>query len=471
VPQGPVHWDRWFLAIGVPYSTLLLLLLPPSNAADEARHLARIDQIARGHLVAPLDARQQATGHVDGCLSSFLTRLDYDMSNKRWRPADAFHRPSCGRSQRIELSNVALNSPVPYVPGLVGYVVGRLLGGVLLGFWLARIAGLLAYLGLCWLAIRIAPVGKPFLMFVALLPTAVLLATTVSADPLAISLGLLAAAVVLRLRVPRNTESETDPTRRLLALLAVCLLLLALSKNLYAVMGLLVLLVPAERFSSRGRRQAYVAGVIASTAGVAAAWGILVVNRIRVVLPFLLDDSFVQRSWIRAHPLGFLKIGTRSVFGTTLLPTHTWPTLVASLVGARPTRAFAAPPVVSLVALGLAIVGLAMTRMASGDGAAARTTFDRVAVYAIPAVVFLTVLALVVYGEAITFTAPLATGVNVTFVEGRFFVPVLGVLLVPLARSGTVAVRSGPAWAGWTMLLGSAGLAIWSLAWLVDLQY
>ena len=42
-----------------------------------------------------------------------------------------------------------------------------------------------------------------------------------------------------------------DHTALLLASFAACVVLLALSKNLYAVMGLLVLLVPGERFSSR----------------------------------------------------------------------------------------------------------------------------------------------------------------------------------------------------------------------------
>ncbi len=168
---------------------------------------------------------------------------------------------------------MALNSPVSYAPQVVGYVAGRVVGGVLLGFWLARVCGLAWYLGVCWLAIRIAPTGKPFLMFVALLPTSLMLATTMSADPVAISLGLLAAALVLRLRVGRGAEAVSDATRWLLPLLAGCLLLLSLSKNLYGAMVLLVFLVPAERFSSLRRRRQYVAALLASVAAATLAWG------------------------------------------------------------------------------------------------------------------------------------------------------------------------------------------------------
>ena len=135
--SGPIRWDRWFLAIGVPFGALLLVFLPPANSADEANHLARIDQIARGHLVAPRDADHFATARVDGCLNSFLTRLAVSMFDEHWRPADALRRYGCVRAGTMGISNVSLNTPVSYGPAVTGYVVGRLLGGVLLGFWLA----------------------------------------------------------------------------------------------------------------------------------------------------------------------------------------------------------------------------------------------------------------------------------------------------------------------------------------------
>jgi uncharacterized membrane protein len=469
-----MRWDRWFLAIGAPFGVLLLVLLPPANSADEAHHLARIDQIARGHLVAPRNADHFATARVDGCLNGFVTRLADSMFDKHWRPADAMRRYGCVQAGTMEISNVSLNAPVSYGPAVAGYVVGRFLGGVLLAFWLARIFGLISYLAICWLAVRTTPVGKPFLVLIALLPTPVMLATTLSADPVPISLGLLAVALVLRLRVPRSDEGDPDPTGWLLASFAGCLVLLALSKNLYAVAGLLALLVPRERFSSPRRRWEYVVGVLAAITAEFLAWTLLVLNRVRVVVPFLLDDSFVQREWVRSHPVDFARIAVHSAFGTMLIPTHTWPTTIANT---RPAlgRTAVAPPAVSLIALGLAVLALAMSRTRPGTSAGRRrTTFDRAAVYVVPLVILLTVLALVLYGEALTFTPPLASGVRITFVEGRFFLPVLGVFLLPFSRSTQCETHDGRTWvgrAGWTVLIGSVGIAVWSLAWLIDTQY
>ena len=248
-----------------------------------------------------------------------------------------------------------------------------------------------------------------------------------------------------------------------MASFAGCLVLLALSKNLYAVAGLLALLVPRERFSSPRRRWEYVVGVLAAITGEFLAWTLLVLNRVRVVVPFLLDDSFVQREWVRSHPVDFARIAVHSAFGTMLIPTHTWPTTIANT---RPAlgRTAVAPPAVSLIALGLAVLALAMSRTRPGTSAGRRrTTFDRAAVYVVPLVILLTVLALVLYGEALTFTPPLASGVRITFVEGRFFLPVLGVFLLPFSRSTQCETHDGRTWvgrAGWTVLIGSVGIAV-----------
>jgi uncharacterized membrane protein len=311
-------------------------------------------------------------------------------------------------------------------------------------------------------------------MLIALLPTSVMLATTLSADPVPISLGLLSVALLLRLRLSRAGEQEPDPTGRLLALFAGCLVLLALSKNLYAVVGLLVLLVPGERFSSPRRRWQYVAGLLAAIAAAFLVWTSLVLNRVRVLAPFAFDDSFVQRAWIRDHPIDFVRLAVHSAFGTMLLPTHTWPTVVANTFPAGLAHNVAAPPAVSLIALALVVLALATSRTGSdASSGSRRTAFDRVAVYAIPLVILFTVLALVLYGEALTHTSLLAPGVRITFVEGRFFAPVLGVLLVPLSRSTRVESGDGVswAWAGWAVVVGTAGLLAWSLAWLIDGQY
>jgi len=68
-------------------------------------------------------------------------------------------------------------------------------------FYAARLLGLLSYTFLAWLAVRIAPFGKWTLALVAIAPTAVFQASTVSADPISNGLGLLFVAGTLSISV------------------------------------------------------------------------------------------------------------------------------------------------------------------------------------------------------------------------------------------------------------------------------
>jgi hypothetical protein len=80
----------------------------------------------------------------------------------------------------------------------------------------------------------------------------------------------------------------------------------------------------------------------------------------------------------------------------------------------------------------------------------------------IPVVVLVVVMALVLYGEALTLTPNLRIGPNITYIEGRYFLPILPLLvLLPFSVPGT-AIREGGrlGWA-WTVPTGVVALAGW----------
>ncbi len=71
-------------------------------------------------------------------------------------------------------------------------------------YYAARLFGLLGYVGLAWLAVRLVPFGKWVLALVAIAPTAVFQAATITADPISNGLGLLFVAGTLALSVKRD---------------------------------------------------------------------------------------------------------------------------------------------------------------------------------------------------------------------------------------------------------------------------
>ncbi|HEY7939106.1 MAG TPA: DUF2142 domain-containing protein, partial [Acidimicrobiales bacterium] len=467
-----IRWDRWFLVLGIPFGLLLMVFLKPNLSPDAPFHFLRIDEIAHGHVVSPRDRAGQAIASPDDCAAGVFTSMFSQWIDNSWHPSDAFHRIPCKARHPIVTSNTALNSPVAYVPAVIGYRVGTLLGSSALGLWLARLAGLATYLALCWAAIRLTPWGRPVLFLVALLPTSMTLAANLSADPLAISLGLLATALLLRLRVPRHDEVP-DRTGRLLVALAACLFLLAASKNLYAPVVLTAFLVPADRVRTLGRRLAYGAGVVGSVALASGLWSVLVVDKVRFILFWNGADSIRQKAWIRAHPVGYLRIVGHSLFGTWLLVNHTIPGMAAPAWWHLQSRApGVGESTVSLVVTVALIVGafLLACRPRSGTadegGAGARLASRReeLLIWAVLGVILVLVFALVVYGESVASAADLRTNPVINYIEGRYFLPILPLLLLPLAARGRLLDGATTrAWA-WALPVSLVVLTGWTVA-------
>jgi len=468
-----IRWDRWFLVLGIPFGVLLMVFLKPNLSPDAPFHFLRIDEIAHGHVVSPRDRAGQAIASPDACAAGVFTSMFSQWLDNSWHPSDAFHRIPCRARTPIVTSNTALNSPVAYVPAVVGYGAGRALGSSALGLWLARLAGLATYLALCWAAIRLSPWGRPVLFLVALLPTSMTLAANLSADPMAISLGLLATALLLRLRVPRVDEVP-DRTGRLLVALAACLFLLAASKNLYAPVALTAFLVPADRIRTLGRRLAYGAGVVGSIVLASGLWSALVVDKVRFILFWNGADSIRQKAWIRAHPVGYLRILGHSLFGTWLLVNHTVPGMVAPAWWHLQSRApGVGESTVSLVVTVAMIVGafLLACRPRAGtadEGAATGTRLagrrEELLIWAVLGVILVLVFALVVYGESVASAADLRTNPVINYIEGRYFLPILPLLLVPLAARGRLLDgATSRAWA-WTLPASLVVLTGWTVA-------
>jgi hypothetical protein len=469
-----IRWDRWFLVLGIPFGLLLMVFLKPNLSPDAPFHFLRIDQIAHGHVVSPRDRAGQAIASPDACAAGVFTSLFSQWLEQGWHPSDAFRTPPCKARPPIVMNNTAVNSPVAYLPEVVGYGVGRIVSGALLGVWLARLAGLAAYLAVCWLALRIAPSGRPLLFFVALTPTSMTLAANLSADPMAISFALLVVATVLRLRQPLDTDADAHThTGRLLATLAVSLVLLGLSKDLYWPFALVLLLVPAERFRTAAKRVAYIAATVGCLALAVGYWTTQVVSRIRFIIFWNGVDSFKQRDWIRAHPGGYLKIVGNSLLGTPLLLNHTIPGTVApSWWLLRPRQHSVGESIGSLtitvIVFALALLaGLASDAMRGARTSAADARSERrqswVAWGAV-AIIGLVVSALIVYGESLVSTDDLWLNPKITYIEGRFFLPILPLVLLPLAARGRLLDGATTrAWA-WALPVSLVVLTGWTVA-------
>ena len=457
-----VNWARWFLVAGLTFGLVAVYFQAPGMSPDEAHHFARVAQIARGELTSPLDSRGVALAQLDPCTTTVVQRLSNQEAVVRWRPSDRLAHVVCQPPKPLQISNTAVNNPVAYVPNLVGYALGRLLGGGVLSLWLARLTGLLGYLLVGWLAIRIAPYGKGFLFFIALLPTPISLAVTVSADPSSISLALLSVALLLRLRV---TSPDVDDRRSTIVLLtgfAVSLVALTWTKNIYAPFALLALLVPTGCFRSRPAARWYRAGVIAVAVGAFVAWTAGVTTRVRFITAVTRFDSRRNQQWAHAHPWGLVQVVANSLFRTPVLIDHTLPGMLAHFHGSAPIGNRVTPWWIAVLVVGLGALAWRLDSSRSRHDEPVASDGTRLTRWA-PAVVVgsisVAVLVMATVGEFLLFTLFAAERTRVAYIEGRFFVPLLPLLL--LLRNGR-PTQHGPARRAWRVVGLPLGLALFA---------
>ncbi len=143
-------------------------------------------------------------------------------------------------------------APIVYLPQLIGIWLGRLMGlPALYLLYLARLCGFALWVVLAWLALRVMPWGKWFLLTITLLPMTLFEAVGVSADAVTMGLSFLFVATVFRL-LPKDQILKKD-----WALLAGFSMLLPLCKNLYILLLGLLVLIPfhsSERFGILAKR-------------------------------------------------------------------------------------------------------------------------------------------------------------------------------------------------------------------------
>jgi uncharacterized membrane protein len=251
---------RCFLAVGAVVGVLLVCVIPPLGGIDEPAHFVRAYQISTGRLVpeTPLGESEGGGACIPADVSRQIGELAYenfgrvvDLPDRSADELPAGPRGRCARREAFfDFSAFGWYSPISYLPQSATILVGRGLGlDVRAMAFVARLAGLAAYLALVFFAIRRSPFARWGLCAVALLPVALFQAAT-SRAPDAITIGVGMLVLGAALRAMRGGTSVADGGSPLAERIALCMLLGAL-KPTYAVLSLCFVL-PAL---TRGRKE------------------------------------------------------------------------------------------------------------------------------------------------------------------------------------------------------------------------
>ena len=147
----------------------------------------------------------------------------------------------------VRLTNSAHYNPVPYLPQVFAITIPRLFQvRPMFLLYAGRLGNLFIWILFIYLAIGFTPVAKWLFTMIALLPMSVFQASSLSPDAMTTSLAFLLITSIFRLAFDDSRKIKSFD----LLLIALISVLLALSKNVYFFLTLLVFLIPPRKFSS-----------------------------------------------------------------------------------------------------------------------------------------------------------------------------------------------------------------------------
>jgi uncharacterized membrane protein len=429
-----VNAATWFLLLATPVCLFLAFAIPPAQGLDERNHFLRVYQLSSGTILSEY-SNQHVGGVVPSCAVTYLDNL-YDVGtqpgNFHWRTF--FQLPAgCDPSatQFVPFENTAVYSPVSYLPQAVGVAIARLVHAPFpLLFYIGRLFGALAYIGLVYLALRVATGGRNVLLVVALMPMALTSASEYSADTMTLALALLLVAGVVRCR------QDPRAARWAFALAGGAAIGLALTKSTYGVLALALLAVPNTVLSSRTASMAAKVAVIAAAGVAALGWTRLVGYVALSAYSYPPGvDPYAQLQYILAHPLSFAKLVVRTLGGSTTA-NLTWPGFVSWIGFGRNVAAGGPEPPLVVVVFAFIVLAMAyrgvIPRPSEIFGRTAAAVALPAALMAVNAVLIITAL----------YVTDATVGATVYWhLHGRYFLPLAAVpaiaVVPPLAGAST----------------------------------
>jgi uncharacterized membrane protein len=267
-----------FLALALSFGSLFVFLTPPLQVPDEEAHLLRSYQLSEGRIIS--EKRGLVTGDtLPTSLQTLILRFRplFGRSEQKTTSTDILSALSITYNLEdrsfLGFSRTAIHPPLPYFPQTLGIFFARICSSsVLVSLYSGRLVNVLAAIALTFFAIRCTPIGKWTFAALALTPMAVFQAASLSPDALTNALSFLFTAKVFQFALGKD---ERVSSRRALLL---CLLGagIALTKQVYFLLPLCYVLIPASRVGSPWRYWNCFALVMATTLFAVMSWGSVV---------------------------------------------------------------------------------------------------------------------------------------------------------------------------------------------------
>ena len=286
------------LIFGIP----MIILIPPGAGYDEEDHLVRVWELARLSFIPGQLSPQEMEYPI--VFRDFAYRQQGStgiLGNEFWQTYGHASLYDYGAARR-EIDTKSVYSPALLLPQAIAM---RLFGRdstlpALIVFYASRFAGLLSYMVLVWLAIRLMPFGKWILLVLAIAPIALFQAATITPDAISNGIGFLFIAGSLRL-----SEQKEFGWKEFSGLSVLVFLLFLAKLNLIPLILLPFLIIPPSRFIHRTAYISLLAITLILFLIEVAGWNLIAATRSN---PLLANEANPadQLIYVVSYPFSFL---------------------------------------------------------------------------------------------------------------------------------------------------------------------
>ncbi|MGZ7069770.1 MAG: DUF2142 domain-containing protein [Methanobacterium sp.] len=236
-----------FLALALIYGTAFLIVIPPFMISDEHFHFYKTYYTSEGHLL-PDKNNYFFPESIDTTMQEFFP-LNYVYNNKTAiNNIPLFLNLPLNPDKKIysDISNIAIYLPIPYLANSIMMATLRLFNlSPLLMMYLGRLINLFIWVILVYFAIKITPVHKWVFLMLALMPMTLNQAASLSADSFTIGLSFLTIAFFFNYSFSNRAINSKD-----IIIMFILIFTLALSKQGYIPLLLLLLMIPIDKFNN-----------------------------------------------------------------------------------------------------------------------------------------------------------------------------------------------------------------------------
>lgn len=264
--------EVFFAVTAIIFGITFIIVTPPLQGPDEQAHFA---QVYRYSSPRSSHANSLPAGVVDTFRAVLYADDIRFKGNEKYEPGRTKHallNIPLNKNQIVDASAYGGTgySPISYLGSILMVWLGQLLNApAILLIYLARLGGLLSFIGLLYLSIRILPIGKTPMSVAALLPMSIFSASVVSSDAVTLGATAFFLATILSITIHKIEFGY----RTCLWLMASTVLLL-LTKTISAVLLPLLLLIILNPGKSKSKRKTYlgVTGLLLISVGIMVLW-------------------------------------------------------------------------------------------------------------------------------------------------------------------------------------------------------